>query len=163
MELSEHSKNIKFLLISFLLTLTIGVTIGLIFVMDSTHLTPNGTIEHYNGSAPNDEFDIPEHYPKPIKEMLMTTHSHIISFGLIFLALCFIFSQNSIVFGSLKTFLIIEPFISIIATFGGIWLLRFVHSNFVYLIIASGILMYFSFYFMVFISLVDLLKNINEK
>jgi hypothetical protein len=160
--LANQSRETLFLLVCFLLILTIGVSIGLGLVIESTHLTSTGTIEQYNGSAPKDEFDILEHYPKPIQEMLMTTHSHVISFSFIFLTIGYIFSLNTIIKGKLKIFFIIEPFIAILTTFGGIWLMRFVHQNFVYLIIPSGILMYASFYIIIVINLIELLTHLKD-
>ncbi len=160
--MNKMTKQVIYLQICFLIMITIGVSIGLGLVLQSTHLTPTGTIEQYVGSLTNDEFEIPEHFPKPIQEMLMTTHSHVLSFSIIFLIIGFIFSQNTIISGKLKTFLIIEPYIAILTTFGGIWLMRYIHNYFVYLIIPSGVLMYTSFYIMVTISLVDLLTNLKD-
>ena len=64
--------------------MTIGVTIGLIYVQSTTNISAEGTVHRYAGSEAKDEFDIPEYYPKPKSDMLMTTHNHIISFAMIF-------------------------------------------------------------------------------
>ena len=90
-----------------------------------------------------------EKYPKPLSELLNTTHTHIISMTMIFLIVGCIFFFNSIITGLYKTIIIIEPFISIIITFGGIWLIRYFNPIFSYLVILSGILMYLSFFIMV--------------
>ena len=68
--------------------------------------------------------------------------------------------NNSIIRGRLKLFLIIEPFISIILTFGGFFILRYFAPGFVYVIIISSTLMYVCFYIMMAVSLYDLtIKN----
>lgn len=146
--LYQLPKGIKILLLLTVLNLTFGVSIGLYYVANTTQLSPAGTTEHFSGSEIDAEFNIPEKYPKPVSELLITTHNHILSLTLIFLVIGGIFYFNSSISGRMKTFLIAEPFISIITTFGGIWLMRFVHPAFVYLVIPSGILMYTCYFIM---------------
>ena len=146
--LHQLPAKFKLLLLLTVVNLTVGVGIGLYYVANTTELTPAGTTEHFSGSEIDAEFDIPEKYPKPVSELLITTHNHILSLSLIFLVIGGIFYFNSSISGGMKTFLIAEPFISIITTFGGIWLMRFVHPAFVYLVIPSGILMYTCYFIM---------------
>ena len=147
--LYEFPRKLKFLCFITVFNLAIGVGIGLYYVYYTTNLTTYGTEEHYIGSTIDDTFDIPEKYPKPLSELLNTTHTHIISMTMIFLIVGCIFFFNSIITGLYKTIIIIEPFISIIITFGGIWLIRYFNPIFSYLVILSGILMYLSFFIMV--------------
>ena len=121
---------IKLLLMLTVLNLTVGVGIGLYYVSNTTHLSPEGTAEQFGGSSVNNNFDIPEKFPKPISELLTTTHNHIISMTFIFFIMGGIFYFNSIITGCWKSFFIAEPFFSILATFGGIWLIRFIHPSF---------------------------------
>ena len=72
-------KKIKLILFWIVVNLTCGVSLGLVYVTDTTHLSTIGTKEHFAGSEVNNEFDIPDKYPKPISELLTTTHNHIIS------------------------------------------------------------------------------------
>ena len=146
--LYEFPVKLKLLCFITVLNLTVGVVIGLYYVGYTTEFSISGTSEHFAGSKVTDDFDIPYKYPKPISELLNTTHTHVISMTFIFLIIGGIFYFNSIITGSMKTILIIEPFISIIVTFGGIWLVRFIHPGFSYLVILSGILMYLSFIIM---------------
>ena len=139
-----------------MVNLTVGVGIGLYYVANTTELTPAGTAEHFSGSEIDAEFDIPEKYPKPVLELHTTTHNHNFSLTLIFLVIGGIFYFNSSISGRMKIFLIAEPFISIITTFGGIWLIRFVHPAFVYLVIPSGILMYTCYFIMAGVLLYEL-------
>jgi len=146
--LNEFPAKLKVLCFLTVLNLTIGVGVGLYYVGYTTQYSSICTSEHFAGSKVSDDFDIPDKYPKPISELLNTTHTHVISMTFIFLIIGGIFYFNSIITGSMKTILIIEPFISIIVTFGGIWLVRFIHPGFSYLVILSGILMYLSFIIM---------------
>ena len=147
-KLYQLPRAIKLLLMLTVLNLTVGVGIGLYYVYNTTHLSPEGTAEQFRGSSVDNNFDIPEKFPKPISELLTTTHNHIISMTFIFFIMGGIFYFNSIITGCWKSFFIAEPFFSIIATFGGIWLIRFIHSSFSYLVMVSGILMYLSFFIM---------------
>ena len=146
--LYEFPKKLKLLCFITVFNLTVGVSVGLYYVGYTTQYSSTGTSEHFAGSKVNDDFDIPDKYPKPISELLNTTHTHVISMTFIFLIIGGIFYFNSIITGSIKTILIVEPFISIMATFGGIWLIRFIHPGFSYLVLLSGILMYMSFFIM---------------
>ena len=146
--LYEFPRKLKLLCFITVFNLTIGVGVGLFYIGYTMLYSPSGTSEHFAGSQVSDDFDIPDKYPKPFSELLNTTHTHVISMTFIFIITGGIFFFNSIITGSIKTFLIVEPFISIIVTFGGIWLVRFIHPGFSYLIILSGILMYLSFFIM---------------
>ena len=146
--LYELPRKLKILCFITVFNLTIGVGVGLYYVGYTTQYSPSGTSEHFAGSKVSDDFDIPDKYPKPFSELLNTTHTHVISMTFIFIITGCIFFFNSIITGSIKTILIVEPFISIIVTFGGIWLVRFIHPGFSYLVILSGILMYLSFFIM---------------
>ena len=155
--LVDLPQNIKYFLSAFLLLISLGVTLGLVYVYETTEMTSGGTEEHYTGSALNDDIDIPEKYPKELESMLLTTHTHLISFSFIFFFLGLIFYMNSTITGGWKTFIIIEPFISVLITFGSIWGVRYsslIYSNY---IILFGILTYLSFYLMVAMSLYELL------
>ena len=154
--LYEFSGKLKVICFLTVLNLTIGVGVGLYYIGYTMNYSASDTSEHYRGSKVNDDFDIPDKYPKPISELLNTTHTHVISMTFIFLILSVIFFFNSIITGTLKTILIIEPFISILTTFGGIWMIRFIHPGFSYLVILSGVLMYLSFFIMALIIFYEL-------
>jgi len=161
-KLFQLDKALKTFLATFIVVLTIGVSIGVIYLKFTTKMTSSGTVERYNGSNEN-EFEIAESYPKPISEMLTTTHSHVIIFAIIFVAIGFIFYFNSIINGFWKQFLIIEPLVSTIITFSSIWGIRYIHKSFVYITIISAILMYVSFYIMSLITLYELIFKKNGK
>jgi hypothetical protein len=164
MELYKLDKTLKRFLSTFVIVLTIGVSVGLLYLKYTTNMTSDGTVERYNGSKmSDDEFEIVENYQKPISEMLLTTHSHIITFSLIFVFLGIIFYFNSLIVGFWKDFLIVEPLISTIITFSSIWGIRYIHEGFVYITFISSSLMYISFYLMSVISIYELMFKKNEK
>ena len=82
--LATLPSQVKQLLIAVLLCLTLGVSLGLGLVFYSNHPFPAGINERFAGSESADSFAIPDHYPMPVKELLVTTHNHIISFTFIF-------------------------------------------------------------------------------
>ena len=156
-KLYQLPKAIKLLLILTVLNLTVGVGIGLYYVANTTHLSPEGTTEQFRGSYVDNNFDIPEKFPKPISELLTTTHNHIISMTFIFFIMGGIFYFNSIVKGNLKLFLMIEPFFSTIITFTSLWLIRYLNSSFTYIVIASSGLMYLCWFIMIGLCIYELL------
>ena len=155
--LNQLSRSLKFLTTAYLIVLGIGVTTGLIYVAATTSMTPSGAIERYIG---NDD-DWEPKQPKEFIDLVSQAHQHIVMFSFIFLSIGFIFNRNSIIKGPMKLFLMIEPFISIIVTFGGFFILRYLAPSFVYIIIVSSSLMYICFYIMLYVSLYDLFKK-NE-
>ena len=154
--LYEFPKKLKLICFFTVFNITVGVSIGLYYVGYTTQFSSIGTSEHFAGSKVSDDFDIPNKYPKPISELLNTTHNHVISMTFIFIILGVIFFFNSIVTGILKTILMVEPFISIFITFGGIWMIRFVHPYFSYIVIFTSILMYLCFFIMALIIFYEL-------
>ena len=159
--LNQLSSNVRYFLLVFIVCLTIGGTVGLVYVWKTTSMSPAGASEHYSGTVVSGDLDIPEKYPKSVESMLLTTHTHVISFAMIFLVLGGIFSLNSLIKGSLKTFVIIEPFITVLGTFGSIWGMRYLSSVYSYLSIIFGVMTYFTFYFMVGVVLYDLILKKN--
>lgn len=155
-QLHKLNRGLRLFLSAFLLVLSIGVSVGLVYVCTTTDIKLQGTAEHYAGSD-TDEFDIPEKYPKSFEAMLLTTHTHIISFAVIFVLLGALFHFNSMVTGKWKTVIMIEPLIATLVTFVSIWGIRYCHLSFAYLTILSGTLMYLSFYLMTVILLYDLI------
>lgn len=157
--LFQLEKKFKSFLLAFVLTLTFGVVTGLIYLYYTTEYKPGEAVKRYNGSEImnlEEAMDIPEYYPKPISELLITTHTHVITFSFIFLCLGGIFYFNSIITGFFKQFLIIEPFVSTIISFGSLWAMRFVHPAFIYLTALSSTLIYLSYLIMVFVVIYEL-------
>lgn len=147
-KLYQFPEQLKKMIVALLFSLTFGILIGLGFLYYTTSYSTKGAVERYNGSQITDEFEIAENYPKPISEIFITTHNHIIAFTLIFTVVCSIFYFSSILNNGWKTFLLVEPFVSIIISFGSLWLMRFANPNFVYLMAVSSTLIYISYFVM---------------
>lgn len=147
--LFQFPAQLKKVILSLLLSLTVGICFGLGFLYYTTNYSPERAIERFNGSEVTNQSDILENYPKPISEIFITTHNHIIAFTLIFVVVSIIFYFTSILKNGWKTFLLVEPFVSIVVSFSSLWLMRFLNPNFVYLMALSSTLIYISYFLMV--------------
>ena len=159
--LKDLPKDLKYLLSAFLIIMLIGVSVGLAYVYTSTNMTSTGIVEQFNGSEMDNDTDIPEKFPKPIENMLLTTHNHLLTFSIITLLLGLIFYFNSIITGFKKTILIIEPFITTFIMFASLWIMKYLIPSFVYLMIISSFLTYLCWYLMIMISVYELLLKKN--
>jgi hypothetical protein len=153
MPINYLDTNLKKLLIYYLFTIGIGFSLGVLYVYLNSEFSNTGMIEQYIGN--NDEWE--PKLPKTLKDLISHTHEHITMFSIIFLSIGVIFSYNSVIKGFWKSFLILEPFISIIITFGGFFVIRYITITFSYVIIFSSFLMYICFYIMLFICLYELI------
>lgn len=156
-KIHQLPKPAKLLVGFFILTLSFGYFVGLRFVNENTNSTVEGIEEHYLGNEADEEAEVMK-FKKAEKEIITTVHNHVISMSLIFLALGGILLLTSLP-QKLKKFLIVEPFISIILTFGGIWLLWSGVLWFKYIVIFSGILLTLTFTTSVLLILLQLLKK----
>jgi hypothetical protein len=136
-------KYVRQFIFFFTLALSFGYFSGFKFLMGNTDLSSSGIEEHYNGNE-NDEEAQKMIFKKTENEILTTIHGHAVSFSLIFLALGSIVLTLPIK-RKLKRFLLIEPFVSIILTFGGIWLLWKEIIWFKYVIMLSGTMLTLTF------------------
>ena len=153
--LSELSKEFKYLIATFVLVTSIGFISSVVFVDYSNSTTPNGLVEQYNGNEfSEDDIDVMK-FKKSEREILTIIHSHILSMSVIFFLIGFLVCLTNINI-KLKLFLAIEPFVSILLTFGGIYLLWLDILWFRYVVIFSGILMTLSFLISAFLILRDL-------
>lgn len=136
-KIHQLPKQAKILVACFLITLSFGFFTGLRFVNENTNNTVAGIKTHYLGNEEDENAEIMK-FKKAEKEIITTVHNHVLSMSLIFFMLGGILLTTSI-HSTLKKILIIEPFLSIILTFGGIWVLWLGVDWFKYIIIISGI------------------------
>lgn len=153
--LKDADTPLRGLITSFLIMLTLGYSIGLLLVDHTTSGTPQGLIEQYNGTQQTDGA-VELKFEKSPQEVYVFLHNHILSLSLIFFAVGIVFYFCSIVGNMLKVFLMVEPFIAIATTFGGIWLMRFVSDAFSWVVIVSGISMVACYLLMVLFILREL-------
>ena len=154
-QLSTLPSSLTVSLSIFLFALAFGYFSSFDLLKQTTDLNSKGVEENVLGNEMNEEakelrFKMSE------RELHGIIHSHVITLSVIF-----IFLQIMLYFSSatlfLKTFLMIEPILSIITTFGGLWLLWLGHTWVKYLIMISGTLMHLSLALILIILLYDLL------
>lgn len=137
--LIELPKEIKIFVAAFVVILSIGFFTGLLFVSQTSTTSPNGVIENYNGNEEDEDAEIMK-FKKSEREMLTIVHTHILSMSFIFFLLgCLVWLMK--LPKKIKLFLTVEPFLSVLLTFGGIY---FIWSGVLwmkYVVILSGFLM----------------------
>ena len=132
-------KQAKYFCAAFIIVLSIGYYTGLTFVSQTTNNSTIGIEENYLGNEDDLEADTMK-FKKGEREMLTIIHTHILSLSFIFFLLGIFVLMTSLP-KKLKGFLLIEPFVSIIITFGGIYFLWLGYTWVKYLIIISGLTM----------------------
>ncbi|TYA56053.1 hypothetical protein [Formosa maritima] len=154
-------KEIKLLIAAFIVVLSIGFYTGLLFVGETSTTKPNGIEEQYLGNESNEDAMVMK-FKKSEQEMLTLVHNHILSMSIIFFLVGLILSTTKLN-SKLKLFLIIEPFLSVTLTFGGLYLLWLGLSWMKYIVMLSGILMTLTFTVSILIILKQLLffKKVN--
>lgn len=134
---------VKILIGTFLVVLSVGYFTGLTFVGETTSNSPQGIQENYLGNEEDKNASVMK-FKKSEREMLTIVHTHILSMSVIFFlvgGLVSLTKTNS----AFKKFLMIEPLLSVLLTFGGIY---FMWQGIIwmrYIVMISGILMTFSF------------------
>lgn len=150
-------KEIKLLIGAFIIVLSIGFFTGLLFVGETSSTNPNGIEEQYLGNE-DDENATVMRFKKSEKEMLTLVHGHILSMAIIFFLVGLLVSITKLN-KKLKLFLIVEPFVSVVLTFGGLYLLWTGMLWMKYIVMFSGVLMTLTFSLSVFIILKQLFQR----
>ncbi|RMA58042.1 hypothetical protein [Ulvibacter antarcticus] len=132
-------KHIKFFIAAFVVVLSIGYISGLLFVGQTESTNPDGIEENYLGNEEVEDVKVMK-FEKGEREMLTIIHTHILSMSFIFFLLGGLLAISSLPL-KLKSFLMIEPFVSIILTFGGIYFLWKGVGWMKYVVMISGTLM----------------------
>ncbi len=150
-------KEIKLLIGAFIIVLSIGFYTGLLFVGETSSANPNGIEEHYLGNEDDENADVMR-FKKSDQEMLTLVHNHILSMSIIFFLVGLIVSITKLN-KKLKLFLIVEPFLSVILTFGGLYMLWTGILWMKYIVMLSGVLMTLTFTASVIVILKQLLSK----
>ncbi|MEW2921458.1 hypothetical protein AB1A65_08320 [Muricauda sp. ANG21] len=141
--LTTFPKEIRVFIASFVIILSVGFFTGLLFIRETESTTPAGIEENYMGNEDDEAADVMK-FKKGDREMLTIVHTHILSMSMIFFLLGGLVWMTDCS-KKWKLFLTIEPFLSVILTFGGIYLMWKGISWFKYIVIFSGILMTLTF------------------
>ncbi len=156
----KFPKEIKNLILVFILVLSIGFYGGLFFVNNTTAMKSNGIENRYLGNE-NDANAKVMLFKKSKSEMLTIVHNHILSLSVIFFLISLLIAITSLP-KKIKYFLMFEPFASVLLTFGGIYVLWSGVLWFKYIILLSGILMTLSYTLAIFFVINQLyFKNIE--
>lgn len=156
-QIHHFTKQVKLFILSFLIILNIGFTTGLLFVGNTQSITPNGMVENYLGNEEDDQA-LEMKFKKSDHEMLTLLHTHVLSTSFIFFLLGSLLAFTSLP-KRLKYVLMIEPFLSIILTFGGLYLLWDGMLWMKYVVMISGIVMAGVFYLGSLLLIIQLFKK----
>lgn len=140
--LKSTSLQFRIFVVCFVVLLNVGFFTGFNFVRVTTSLNAKGIEQNYLGNEQEEDAEI-MHFKKSEQEVLTLVHNHILSLSLIFFVfgtLLYMTNTNS----RTKAFLMFEPFVSLLLTFGGIYLLWKGLIWFKYIIMISGTLMVLS-------------------
>ena len=152
--LSSFPKEIKIFIAAFVVILSIGFFTGLLFVSQTSTTSPEGLVENYNGNEEDEEAEVMK-FKKSEREMLTIVHTHILSMSFIFFLLGGLVWLTKLS-KKWKLFLTVEPFLSVLMTFGGIYFLWSGVDWMKYVVIFSGFLMTLTFTVSAFIVLYQL-------
>lgn len=137
------SKEIKGLIFIYLFVTSWGFLSALQFVNVTTEASPIGIEENYLGNEDNLEAEEMK-FAKSERQILNIIHAHMLSLGMLFFILALLVAITPID-GFFRKFLLFEPLVSVILTFGGIY---FLWKNIIwmkYLVMVSGMLMTLSY------------------
>ncbi|EDP69965.1 hypothetical protein FBALC1_10547 [Flavobacteriales bacterium ALC-1] len=150
-------KELRLLIAAFIIVLSVGFYTGLLFVGETSSASPDGIEEQYLGNEDDLDAKVMK-FKKNEQQMLTLVHGHILSMSLIFFltGLVLVTTRLNLKF---KLFLLIEPFISILLTFGGLYFLWKGMFWVKYVVMFSGILMTLSYTLAVLIILKQLIKS----
>lgn len=137
--LQQLSKELKLLVACFVVTLSIGFYTGISFVRSTTHNTPQGIQERYLGNEEDEDAEVML-FKKPEAEIKTTIHSHLLSLSVIFFLTGLLVAMTNYS-DKFRLFLMIEPFFSLVFTFGGIYFMWLGYLWVKYVVMFSGILM----------------------
>lgn len=150
-------RGIRWFIISFVLVLSVGFYTGILFVSQTSSTSPAGIEENYLGNEEIENAEVMK-FKKSPREMLTIIHTHILSMSLIFFLLGALVWITRLPHG-LKLFLTIEPFLSVLLTFGGIYGLWAGIHWLTYVVVFSGFLMTVTFLISSIIVVIQALKK----
>ena len=154
-------KQVKIFIAAFVLVLSVGYITGLLFVRQTDSTAPAGIEQNYLGNEEVADVAVMK-FKKGDREMLTIVHTHILSMSFIFFMLGGLVAITSLP-KKLKGFLMIEPFFSILFTFGGIYFMWKGILWMKYIVMLSGILMTVVFIISALAVLIQLTKRNNLK
>ncbi|MFT4567978.1 MAG: hypothetical protein ACI9FN_002946 [Saprospiraceae bacterium] len=138
--ISNLSNDFRLLIGLFLIVLSIGYFTGISFVQITSKVTPEGIVENYNGNESNEDSDEMK-FKKSDYEILNILHTHFLSLSVIFLILGILVYGCTACTNSIQKFLMLEPLVSVLVTFSGIYFIWLGYEFMTYIVMISGALM----------------------
>jgi|GEM_PF-5290417 len=169
------------LAVGFLISLGLAYAIALLFVFVETDMTSKGITSQYRGGAGDGigedvsvfsaegEENPPRlreewasrnqglKFPKPLKEMILTTHLHMLSISTILLLVGAIFACSSFPERG-KTWIIAAGFLGLVLDFSCMWGVRYIGHGFSLGVFFFGSIQSLSLALQMLVALVDLLR-----
>lgn len=127
----------------FLVVISIGFFTGLGFVHYTTESSPTGINAHYTGNEEDLTAETMK-FRKSGYEMFNLIHTHFLGMGMLFFILAVLVYGCALPIG-LKRILMFEPLLSVLLTFGSIYLVWVGCAWATYIVMVSGVLMTMSF------------------
>jgi len=155
--ISTFPREVKGLIAAFIVVLSIGFYTGLLFVGETSSANPSGIEEQYLGNEDDVDATVMK-FKKNEQQMLTLVHGHILSMSIIFFLVGLILCATKLHY-KLKLTLIVEPFVSVLLTFGGLYFLWKEILWMKYVVMISGTLMTLTFTISVLIILYQLFKS----
>lgn len=139
-ELVSPLRRILFL---FILTISLGYGFGLRYLYLTTEANPKSLQENYLGNEADVDAEVMK-FEKTEKSLLTFLHDHLFALGILQLIISFLLFCSKIP-SKIKSFLVFEPFISLLVTFTGIYILWLGVEELKYIIMISGFLFHLTF------------------
>ena len=158
-KLHQLPKSLRLSLSVFLLALAFGYFSGLDMLKHTTDFKAEGIQENVLGNEFDEQAD-ELHFKMSERELHGIIHSHVITLSLLFVVLSLMVYFTTLP-AFFKSVLMIEPTLSLIVTFGGLWMMWHGITWVKYVIMISGILMHLSIVCMVLVLLKNLLLTKN--
>ena len=136
--LRDADRGLRWMITLFLVVLSAGYAVGLLFVDHTTAMSSPGVREQFLGT-PEGGQPAEIRYAKSPVEMFTFIHNHVFSMALLFFILGVLVHGTSVFSPVWTRVLMIEPLIAIATTFGGIALVRYASPLFSWLVILSGV------------------------
>ena len=136
--LRDADAGLRWMITLFLTVVSTGYAVGLLYVDHTSAMSANGVREQFLGT-PSGVVATEVRYAKSPGEMFTFIHNHVFSMALLFFMLALLLHGTGVFSPAWKRFLMIEPFVAIVTTFGGIALVRYVSPLFSWLVLLSGV------------------------
>ena len=121
-------------IIAFVLVGLVGYAAGLVFVSYNTGMRSEGIADHYHGDEEQLKFG------KSTAEMLNIVHSHLLGMGVLFFAVAALYVCTDSA-ARWKALWSSETLLSLLTTFGALWLIAVGQTWAVWIIYPSSVLM----------------------